>query len=171
MNPTTAFMQAREQLLKHREDYAAALAGFQWPKLERFNWAIDWFDELSRNNARPALRVVSETAGITEVTFAALADSSTRVARFFHDRGVRKGDRILVMLNNVLPLWETMLAAMKRPYTAGYYRALVDGIRALLPHASVGTDIIIGFPGETPADFDAMRDMLAKLPPEQAGAQ
>jgi acetyl-CoA synthetase len=113
MNPTTAFMQAREQLLKHREDYAAAMAGFHWPKLERFNWAIDWFDELSRNNARPALRIVSETAGITEVTFAALADSSTRVARFFHDRGVRKGDRILVMLNNVLPLWETMLAAMK----------------------------------------------------------
>jgi threonylcarbamoyladenosine tRNA methylthiotransferase MtaB len=59
---------------------------------------------------------------------------------------------------------DTMLAAMKRPYTAGYYCALVDDIRARLPHASVGTDIIVGFPGERKAHFDAMRDVLETLP-------
>ena len=53
---------------------------------------------------------------------------------------------------------------MKRPYTAGYYRDLVDDIRARLPHASVGTDVIVGFPGETAQHFDVMRVVLDALP-------
>ena len=48
-----------------------------------------------------------------------------------------------------------MLAAMRRPYTIEYYAALVDDIRARMPHASIGSDIIVGFPGETDDDFDA----------------
>ena len=59
---------------------------------------------------------------------------------------------------------DAMLAAMKRPYTSSYYRNLVDDIRARLPHASIGTDIIVGFPGETAERFDAMRDLLDVLP-------
>ena len=59
---------------------------------------------------------------------------------------------------------DVMLAAMRRPYTAGYYRSLVDSIRARLPHASIGTDIIVGFPGETEDQFAAMREMVAALP-------
>ena len=115
MNPTTAFQQARAMLFKHREDLDAAVREFSFPveQLERFNWAIDWFDEYARGNARPALRIISESAGTTQVGFADLSERSTRVARYLHDRGVVKGDRILVMLNNVLPLWETVLAAIK----------------------------------------------------------
>ena len=113
MNPTAAFQQARATLFKHREDLDAAVREFSFPALERFNWAIDWFDEYARGNARPALRIISETAGTTEVSFMELSERSTRVARYLHDRGVQKGDRILVMLNNVLPLWETVLAAIK----------------------------------------------------------
>jgi threonylcarbamoyladenosine tRNA methylthiotransferase MtaB len=56
---------------------------------------------------------------------------------------------------------DRMLAAMRRPYTLAYYRALVDGIVARLPHASIGTDMIVGFPGETDDDFAAN---LAYLP-------
>jgi threonylcarbamoyladenosine tRNA methylthiotransferase MtaB len=41
-----------------------------------------------------------------------------------------------------------MLAAMRRPYTIEYYRALVDAIRARIPHAAIGADLIIGFPGD-----------------------
>jgi threonylcarbamoyladenosine tRNA methylthiotransferase MtaB len=59
---------------------------------------------------------------------------------------------------------DAMLAAMKRPYTAEYYRDLVDDIRARLPHASVGTDVIVGFPGETAQHFDVMRVVLDALP-------
>jgi len=56
---------------------------------------------------------------------------------------------------------DRMLAAMRRPYTLDYYRRLVDGIVDRLPHASIGTDMIVGFPGETDADFAAN---LAYLP-------
>ena len=115
MNPTAAFQQAREMLFKHRTDLDAAVREFSFPvrDLSRFNWAIDWFDAYARGNTRPALRIISESAGRTEVSFAELSDRSTRVSRFLHDHGVQKGDRILVILNNVLPLWETVLAAIK----------------------------------------------------------
>ena len=113
MNPTAAFQEARQTLFRHREDLDAAVREFSFPELERFNWAIDWFDEYARGNARPALRILSETASATEVSFQDLSERSTRVSRYLHDRGVQKGDRILVMLNNVLPLWETVLAAIK----------------------------------------------------------
>ena len=56
---------------------------------------------------------------------------------------------------------DRMLAAMQRPYTLDDYRALVDGIVEQLPHASIGSDMIVGFPGETDDDFAAN---LAYLP-------
>src|SRR5690606_16381219 len=48
---------------------------------------------------------------------------------------------------------DDILAAMKRGYTADQYRALVHKIRARIPGVSIGTDIIVGFPGETDAQF------------------
>ena len=46
-----------------------------------------------------------------------------------------------------------MLARMRRPYDLQSYRRLVDGIVHRLPHASIGSDVIVGFPGETEDDF------------------
>ncbi len=46
-----------------------------------------------------------------------------------------------------------VLERMRRPYTIEYYSALVDGIRARLPHAAIGSDVIVGFPGETAEEF------------------
>jgi threonylcarbamoyladenosine tRNA methylthiotransferase MtaB len=57
-----------------------------------------------------------------------------------------------------------MLAAMRRPYTAAQYTTLVDRIHRLMPHASIGSDIIVGFPGESEDDMAEMRDVLASLP-------
>ena len=59
---------------------------------------------------------------------------------------------------------DRMLAAMRRPYTLDYYRRLVDGIAARLPHASIGSDMIAGFPGETEADFAANVEYLPASP-------
>ena len=56
---------------------------------------------------------------------------------------------------------DRMLGLMRRPYTLAYYRKLVDSIAGRLPHASIGTDMIVGFPGETDEDF---RANLAYLP-------
>lgn len=59
---------------------------------------------------------------------------------------------------------DPMLVAMRRPYTLAYYRRLVDRIRDLMPHASIGSDVIVGFPGETKADFAALEAYLARSP-------
>jgi threonylcarbamoyladenosine tRNA methylthiotransferase MtaB len=55
---------------------------------------------------------------------------------------------------------DRMLVAMRRPYTLAYYRRLVDRIRDHIPHASIGTDIIVGFPGETDDDFAVLEAYL-----------
>jgi len=57
-----------------------------------------------------------------------------------------------------------VLSAMRRPYTIEYYSALVDDIRARLPHASIGSDIIVGFPGETDDDFQQLASYLEASP-------
>ncbi|MER5973226.1 AMP-binding protein [Streptomyces sp. NPDC002055] len=110
---TEEFRSARDFLLRHREDYGTAYAGFRWPRPERFNWALDWFDRIAENNDRPALHIVEEDGSESRLTFAGLAARSNRVANWLRGLGVRAGDRIVVMLGNQTELWETALAAMK----------------------------------------------------------
>jgi len=114
----TTFKEARAFLLKHRDDYDAAVEGFRWPDPVPFNWALDWFDaELARDPAsrdRAALWIVD--AGHdreTKLSFAALSRRSNQVANFLRAQGLKRGDHLLLLLGNVVPLWETMLAAMK----------------------------------------------------------
>jgi len=113
MNATESFLQARDFLIANRENYAAAYAGFRWPQLSSFNWALDYFDVVARDNARTALWVVNEDGTESRATFAEMRARSNRVANFLRANGVRRGDCMLVMLPNVVPLWEITLAAMK----------------------------------------------------------
>lgn len=112
---TQAFRAARDFLLQHRDDYATAYAKFQWPMLEKFNWALDWFDAIAAGPRREqtALWVAYEDGRATKLTFAELSERSARIANYLRELGVRRGDRILLMLGNVPALWETMLAVMK----------------------------------------------------------
>jgi acetyl-CoA synthetase len=114
----TTFQDARSFLLKHRADYDAAVKGFRWPDPVPFNWALDWFDaELARDPAskdRLALWIVDTAANReTKLSFAELSVRSNRVANFLKAQGLKRGDHLLLLLGNVVPLWETMLAAMK----------------------------------------------------------
>jgi acetyl-CoA synthetase len=113
MASADAFVHARDLLLARREDHATAIKEFQWPRLGRFNWALDYFDAHARGNERTALWVVNEDGTESKLTFAALSGRSDRAANFFRARGVKRGDRVLVMLPNVVPLWEVTLAMMK----------------------------------------------------------
>ena len=110
---TTAFRAARDFLLAHREDYAAATAGFAWPALGDFNWALDWFDVIAEGNDDPALWIVEEDGSEQRLSFAEMAHRSNQVAGWLREQGVSRGDRIVLMLGNQVELWETILAAMK----------------------------------------------------------
>lgn len=108
-----SFLDARNFLLRHRDEYDAAYLGFRPPELHEFNWALDYFDVMARGNDRIALHAVDDEGVSTQVTFAKLSERSNQVANFFRSAGVRRGDRILIMLGNVVPLWEITLAAIK----------------------------------------------------------
>jgi acetyl-CoA synthetase len=112
-SPTQAFREARDFLLAQRGRHDAACAGFRWPQLQHFNWALDWFDVLARDNPAIALWVVNEDGSETRLSFAQMAERSNRVAHWLRSRGVKRGDRMLLMLGNVVPLWEITLAAIK----------------------------------------------------------
>jgi threonylcarbamoyladenosine tRNA methylthiotransferase MtaB len=76
--------------------------------------------------------------------------SSSRLAPHFH-----------------LPLQhgsDDVLRMMRRPYTVTFYAHLVDRITSLIPHAAIGSDIIVGFPGETSRHFAEMLAALEKMP-------
>jgi acetyl-CoA synthetase len=108
-----AFLQARDFLLRHRDDYETAYKDFAWPELTEFNWALDWFDEYARSNLNPALWVVEDNGDEIKLSFAELSARSNQLANWLRQQGVQRGDRILLMLPNQPALWETMLAAMK----------------------------------------------------------
>src|SRR5579864_994744 len=114
----TTFQEARAFLLEHRTDYHKAVSDFRWPDAVPFNWALDWFDaDLARDprsRDRAALWIIDAGSHReTRLSFAVLSRRSNQVANFLRAQGLKRGDHLLLLLGNVVPLWETMLAAMK----------------------------------------------------------
>ncbi|MGI8459669.1 MAG: AMP-binding protein [Propionibacteriaceae bacterium] len=117
---------ARDFLLLHQEDYGCAAQGFSWPELSLYNFATDWFDGLAEDHPdQTALWVIDAadpaatdpgTDGAepeSKLTFAELAARSIAVAHFLADLGLRRGDRLLLVVGNCVPLWEVMLGAIR----------------------------------------------------------
>ncbi|MDQ0851793.1 acetyl-CoA synthetase [Arthrobacter sp. B3I9] len=116
MTATEEFRAARDRLLALREDYSRARGEFRWPRFEQFNFALDWFDQIAADPARggrPALVIVEQDGSATRRSFAELSRSSAQVANWLRTKGVRRGDRMIIMLGNQVELWELMLAGMK----------------------------------------------------------
>jgi threonylcarbamoyladenosine tRNA methylthiotransferase MtaB len=90
-----------------------------------------------------------EPMDVTEDLIALVA-SSERIARHFHIPLQSGVDRIL--------------AAMHRWYRAEQYARRLEWIRAWLPDAAIGADVIAGFPGETQAEHDATLEFIRALP-------
>ena len=101
------------------------MAEFRWPEVgERFNWAVDWFDAIARDNDRPALVIIEADGSSTERSFGEMSRASDRLAAWLGEQGVRKGDPVVLMLGNQVELWESMLAVMKigRGHHADHHR-------------------------------------------------
>lgn len=79
-----------------------------------------------------------------------LVSQSARLAPHFHLPLQHGSDRVL--------------DAMRRPYTAAAYVSLIRRIHRAVPHASIGSDVIVGFPGERAEDIARMEEMLDDLP-------
>ncbi|MCU1423506.1 MAG: Butyrate--CoA ligase [Microbacteriaceae bacterium] len=155
----TGYREARDLLIELRDDYPAAVERFRWPTMgARFNWGIDWFDEIARGNPREALVIVEEDGARTSRTFDEMATRSDQLGAWLARLGVRRGDAVMLMLGNQVELWEAMLAIMKLgavilPTTTAVGTAdLVDRIeRGGVKHviaASSAVDKFEGAPGE-----------------------
>ncbi len=81
--------------------------------MTHFNWGLDYFDGIARDNPAPALHIVEASGEQFHLSYADLSQRSNQVANWLVALGARKGDRILLMMGNEVPLWETMLAAIK----------------------------------------------------------
>ncbi len=82
--------------------------------------------------------------------FIALVASSPRIAKHAH-----------------VPLQsgsDAVLRRMHRKYRPWHYREKIETIRAAMPTAAIGADVMAGFPGETDAEFEATRCLIAELP-------
>lgn len=114
-SPLQRFITARDFLLAPHDDQTAAWRGFKWPQLSEFNWALDYFDSLATGETadRTALWLLDADGSDVRRSFAEMSAQSNRTANYLRSLGIRRGDRILVMLGNVAPLWEATLAAMK----------------------------------------------------------
>lgn len=89
-----------------------------------------------------------------------------------HPRGFQKdlvaayGELEKLMPYVHLPLQsgsDRMLKLMRRPYTARRFREIVDQLREVQPDICLSTDVIVGFPGETEADFAQTRELFDDL--------
>ena len=107
------------------------------------------------------LELVSSIDGIDRIRY------TTSHPREFTPRLIGAYGRIPQLVSHVhLPVQsgsDRVLAAMKRGYTALEYKSIIRRLRAVRPEISISTDIIVGFPGETEADFQATMDLVATI--------
>lgn len=111
---TLAVREARDFLFAHRDDYDGAVAGFRWPELTEFNFATEWFDVVAGEHPdRAAVTIVSADLEAQNWSYGELSRRSDQVARWLRGLGIGEGDRVIVMLNNTIELWELLLALLK----------------------------------------------------------
>jgi acetyl-CoA synthetase len=181
-----AFRAARDLLLRHRDDYESARREFSWPQLGEFNWALDWFDVIADEHPdRPALRILADDGSDVSLSYGELTITSGQVANWLRGLGVRRGDRVLLMLGNIAPLWEVILGTMKlgaviipastllQPIdlvdriTRGEVRHVITETAQLGKFGQVPgewTRIVIGDPMDVPDGWHAYADAFASSP-------
>lgn len=111
---TEAVRAARDFLLEHAYDFEKVTTDFRWPQLDEFNFALEWFDVVAGEHPdRVAVTIVDADGNVERHTYAELAHRSDQVANWLTSIGMRRGDHMIVMLNNTIEIWEILLGLTK----------------------------------------------------------
>jgi acetyl-CoA synthetase len=111
-NEVAKFLEARDFLL-NAQNYDEAYNGFKWPRVTKFNWALDYFDQMARGNDKDALIYTDEAGNEKIVSFDTMRKRSSQVANFLSDLGMQKGDRVMIMMETSVEIFEIILGIMK----------------------------------------------------------
>ena len=107
------------------------------------------------------IEYIAEFAGIERIRFV------TSHPKEFTQRLIDTYAKVPKLVNHLyLPAQhgsDRILAAMKRGYTSLEYKSVIRRLRAVRPDIAVSSDFIVGFPGETDADFEAMMKLIADV--------
>ncbi len=106
------FFDLREFIL-NAKNYEEAYEGFKWPRITKFNWATDYFDKIAAGNSKPALIYADTEGNEITVSFDEMMKRSNQVANFLSDLGMQKGDRVLMMMDTSVEIFELFLGIMK----------------------------------------------------------
>jgi threonylcarbamoyladenosine tRNA methylthiotransferase MtaB len=128
-------------------DFAASGAG---SRRERQSSFVDLVSAVLEQTALEKLRISSVEPMDWSDHLIQLVASSPRIAKHAHVPLQSGSDRVL--------------RAMHRKYRPWHYREKIEKIRAAMPAAAIGADVMVGFPGETEEDFEQTRRMIEDLP-------
>jgi threonylcarbamoyladenosine tRNA methylthiotransferase MtaB len=105
------------------------------------------------------VRKILEIEGNFRVRFSSLelSEVSAGLLALMRDNPVRICSHLHIPLQSGS---DNILKQMKRPYTAGKFKEKVEQIKGYIPDAGITTDVIVGFPGETEADFSKTYGLL-----------
>ncbi len=106
------FFDLREFVLNVKS-YEEAVVGFKWPRITKFNWALDYFDVIAEGNQKPALIFADVDGNAKTVTYDEMMKRSNQVANFLSDIGLEKGDRVMLMMDTSVEIYELFLGIMK----------------------------------------------------------
>ena len=107
------------------------------------------------------LEYMSEIPGLERIRF------TTSHPKEFTQRLIDVYDRVPQLVSHLhLPVQhasDKILSAMKRGYTSLEFKSIIRKMRMVRPKLSLSSDFIVGFPGETEADFEKLMDMVTEL--------
>lgn len=101
------------QLKHNMEDYDRTYAEFKLEVPEHFNFARDVIDKWAEEEDKLALLCVDEQGNVAKRTFSDLKNRSSKLASVLQESGIKKGDRVFLLLSKIPQWWESVLAIIR----------------------------------------------------------
>ena len=147
--------------------------GRDLPLVSRRSSVLD--DGFVRNNSRVSDRPVPRAESLEDLIRAILDQTNVEKLRISSVEPMDWTDELIGLVAGSpriakhahVPMQsgsDRVLRAMHRKYRPWHYREKIAKIRAAMPTAAIGADVMVGFPGETDADFEVTRRFIEELP-------